>query len=231
MKKIPLWGKITGGCFSIILLFVLIAGCAGIISAATSDPVASTEPVASQEESPSEETTAPEPVEEETTPEETAEPEDSPAEETTEPETEAVEEEEPVETEAPVEEETADPTTTEEVEEEATPAPHELPINMCIPDQEEIFATTVAGFTYSDVTIYTDQVYVVMLSEDSMEAYLVAGTDQGTMIFYLSDDAGLLMAANLAAHSNTELPYPEEIGQEPLDLWSDEFKLAESCVA
>lgn len=37
MSKIPLWGKIVGGCSILVVLFLLIAGCAAIFMVASND--------------------------------------------------------------------------------------------------------------------------------------------------------------------------------------------------
>lgn len=227
MKKIPLWGKITGGCFSIILLFVLIAGCAGIISAATSDPVASTEPVASQEESPSEETTAPDPVEEETTPEETAEPEAAEEEETSTPVPEKTEE-----TTEPVEEDSPEPVDEPEAVEEEAPdtAVNEesgLPINTCISDIDNIMYDVIREFVYPEANIDRDSVYVVQESVENGNMYLVAGSDKGIIIFYVSETDGMAYAVTPAAYEYSDLVFAEDLGFTIPD--SDAFHVAFSC--
>lgn len=197
MNKIPLWGKIVGGC-SILLVLGLFAlgGCVALV-ALTSDPEST--PTSSPETS--------EPVE--TTP---AEPEtESP---TTEPEKDTPSEE---------------PTTIAEDPEIS----NGLPVNSCVPDVDMFMAESIAAYIYSDVTIFTDQVYVVAESEDLSDFYIVAGSSAGTLLFYITDESGEPMgyAANEAAWDNSILDYPENLGAPAIDTNSETYKVAEGCVS
>ena len=188
MNKIPLWGKIVGGC-SILLVLGLFAlgGCVALV-ALTSDPEST--PTSSPETS--------EPVE--TTP---AEPEkETPSEE---------------------------PTT---IAEDPEPS-NGVPVNTCVPDVDMLMAESIATYVYSDVTIFTDQVYVVAESEDLSDFYIVAGSSAGTLLFYITDESGEPMgyAANEASWDNSILDYPENLGAPAIDNNSEAFKVAEGCVS
>lgn len=190
MSKIPLWGKIVGGCSILVVLFLLIAGCTAIFVVASNDsPEPTSGPVVT------------EPV-------------------TTEPETQ-----EPVTTEP----ETEDPTTEAEPEVDTTGM-----INTCIPDQDQAMAEVVASITSSDVTIYTDQVYMVAEDSNLDAFYIVAGSDAGTIIIYTDTNVNgepMAYAGNGIAHDYTALSYPEELGAPAIDTDSDAYKVAEGCVA
>ena len=68
MNKIPLWGKIAGGCGIILVLFLVIAGCTGIVAMVSSnspEPTSAPETTVSAPETEEEtetETTVPEPT-------------------------------------------------------------------------------------------------------------------------------------------------------------------------
>lgn len=147
---------------------------------------------------------------------------------------------EPVET-TPAEPETTEPTETEKetpseepttVEEEPEPS-SEVPVNTCVPDVDMLMAETIATYVYSDVTIFTDQVYVVAESEDLSDFYIVAGSSAGTLIFYITDESGEPMgyAANEAAWDSSVLDYPENLGAPAIDTNSETYKVAEGCVS
>lgn len=187
MNKIPLWGKIVGGCGLALVLALIIGGCSIILftaGAKNNEPTASPETTTTQEEE---------------TPTETEEPE------------------EPVTTEPEV----TEPDTTGG-------------INTCLPDQDQAMAEVVASFTYSDVTIYADQVYVVAEDASLDSFYVVAGSDVGTIIVYTTGASGtepMAYAANDVTVENTALVYPEELGEDPIDLDSETYKVAEGCVS
>lgn len=196
MSKIPLWGKIVGGCSILLVLGLFVLGGCVALVAVTSDP--------------------------EPTP-------------TTSPETS-----EPVET-TPEESETAEPTETEKetpteeattLEEEPDPSSG-IPVNTCVPDVDMIMAETIASYVFSDVTIFTDQVYFVAESEDLSDFYIVAGSSAGTLIFYSTDESGEPMgyAANEAAWDSSILDYPDNLGAPAIDTDSDAYKVAEGCVS
>lgn len=193
MQKIPLWGKIVGGCSILLVLGLFVLGGCVAIVAVTSDPEPT--PTSSPETS--------EPVE--TTPEEP----------------------EPTETEKETPSE--EPTT---VEEEPEPS-SDVPVNTCVPDVDMLMAETIATYVYSDVTIFTDQVYVVAESEDLSDFYIVAGSSAGTLIFYITDESGEPMgyAANEAAWDSSVLDYPENLGAPAIDTNSEAYKVSEGCVS
>lgn len=216
MKKIPLWGKITGGCCSLLLLFVLIAGCAGIVGMSGSDPVADPEPVATQEEEPATATEEPEVTEEKPEPEKAEEPkEEKPA-------------PEPEKTEDPAPEAEKE---TEAVEEEALDtslnAESGLPINTCVSDIDSIMYDLLIEYVYPEVTIDRDSVYLVHESVDNNNMYLVAGSDKGIIIFYVSETDGMAYAATPAAYDYSDLVFAEDLGATIPD--SDAFHVAFSC--
>lgn len=68
MNKIPLWGKIAGGCGILLVFFLVIAGCTGIVALVSSnspEPTSAPETTASAPETEEEtetETTVPEPT-------------------------------------------------------------------------------------------------------------------------------------------------------------------------
>ena len=65
MQKIPLWGKIVGGCSILLLVFLFIAGCSAVVFVASNDGSSPTsEPTASGEKDP---TTDPDPAPEKPT--------------------------------------------------------------------------------------------------------------------------------------------------------------------
>ena len=196
MQKIPLWGKIVGGCSILLVLGLFVLGGCVALVAVTSGPEPA--PTSSPETS--------EPVE--TTP---AEPE------TTEP------------TETEKETPSEEPTT---VEEEPEPS-NGVPVNTCVPDVDMLMAESIATYVYSDVTIFTDQVYVVAESEDLSDFYIVAGSSAGTLLFYITDESGESMgyAANEAAWVNSVLDYPENLGAPAIDTSSETYTVAEGCVA
>lgn len=190
MSKIPLWGKIVGGCSILVVLLLLIVGCAAIFVVASND--------------------SPEPT-------------SAPA--VTEPVTTEPEAQEPVTTEP----ETEDPTTEAEPEVDTTGM-----INTCIPDQDQAMAEVVASITSADVTIYTDQVYMVAEDDNLNAFYIVAGSDAGTIIIYTSTNVNgdpTAYAANEVAYIYTLLEYPESLGAPEIDTNSEAFKVAEGCVA
>lgn len=132
---------------------------------------------------------------------------------------------------APTEEDTPSPTVTEEEEPEVDTAGG---INTCIPDQDRAMAEVVASVTSSDVTIYTDQVYVVAEDADLNSFYIVAGSDAGIILIYTTLDANgepMAYAANQIAYDYTLLGYPEELGGQPIDTESETYKVAEGCVS
>ena len=196
MQKIPLWGKIVGGCSILLVLGLFVLGGCVALVAVTSGPEPA--PTSSPETS--------EPVE--TTP---AEPE------TTEP------------TETEKETPSEEPTT---VEEEPEPS-NGVPVNTCVPDVDMLMAESIAAYVYSDVTIFTDQVYVVAESEDLSDFYIVAGSSAGTLLFYITDESGEPMgyAANEATWDSSILDYPENLGAPAIDTNSETYKVAEGCVA
>lgn len=185
MSKIPLWGKIVGGCSILVVLLLLIAGCTAIFVVASND---SPEPTSAPETT----TTAPE---------------------------------------------TSDPTTEPETEEPVTTEPEVDTtgmINTCIPDQDQAMAEVVASVTSSDVTIYTDQVYMVAEDIDLTGFYIVAGSDVGLIMIYTSTNVNgdpTAYAANEVAYIYTLLEYPEELGAPAIDTESDAYKVAEGCVS
>ena len=147
---------------------------------------------------------------------------------------------EPVET-TPEEPETTEPTETEKetpseepttVEEEPEPS-NAIAVNTCVPDVDMLMAESIATYVYSDVTIFTDQVYVVAETEDLSDFYIVAGSSAGTLIFYITDESGESMgyAANEAAWDSSVLDYPENLGAPAIDTNSETFKVAEGCVS
>lgn len=189
MQKIPLWGKIVGGCSILLVLGLFVLGGCIAVVAVTSDPEPT--PTSSPETS--------EPVE--TTPEE------------------------PIETEKETPSE--DPTT---VAEEPEPSSG-IAVNTCVPDVDMLMAESVATYVYSDVTIFTDQVYVVAESEDLSNFYIVAGSSAGTLIFYITDESGEPMgyAANAATWDSSVLDYPENLGAPAIDTNSETYKVALGC--
>lgn len=191
MQKIPLWGKIVGGCSILLVLGLFVLGGCVAIVALTSDPEPT--PTSSPETS--------EPVEPDT--------------------------EDPNETEKETPSE--EPTT---LEEESEPS-SDLPVNTCVPDVDMLMAETIAEYVYSDVTIFTDQVYVVAESEDLSDFYIVAGSSAGTLIFYITDESGQPMgyAANEATRDSSLLDYPENLGAPEIDTDSEAYKVAEGCVS
>lgn len=68
MNKIPLWGKIAGGCGILLVFFLVIAGCTGIVALVSSnspEPTSAPETTVSAPETEEEtesETTVPEPT-------------------------------------------------------------------------------------------------------------------------------------------------------------------------
>lgn len=146
---------------------------------------------------------------------------------------------EPVDT-TPADPETTEPTETEKetpseepttVEEEPEPT-NGVPVNTCVPDVDMLMAESIAAYVYSDVTIFTDQVYVVAETEDLSDFYIVAGSSAGTLIFYITDESGESMgyAANEATWDNSVLDYPENLGAPAIDTNSETYKVAEGCV-
>ena len=146
--------------------------------------------------------------------------------------------EEPLTTEV---EPTEDPTTETEPTEEPTTEPeptedvvHPTNINTCVPDQDQAMAEVVASITSADVTIYTDQVFIVPADSTLDNFYVVAGSDVGTIILFNSTNINgdpMAYAANETAYTYTALVYPEELGAPPIDTESEAFKVAEGCVS
>lgn len=181
MNKIPLWGKIAGGCGILLVFFLVIAGCTGIVALVSSN---SPEPASAPE------TTASAPETEEETEMETTVPE---------------------------------PTTSSS-----------SLINTCIPDQDQAMAEVVASIASADVTIYTDQVYMVTEDDNLNGFYVVAGSDAGTIIIYLSTNVNgdtMAYAANDTAYDYTALSFPEDLGAPEIDKESETYKVAEGCVS
>lgn len=107
-------------------------------------------------------------------------------------------------------------------------------INTCIPDQDHAMAEVVASVTSADVSIYTDQVYLVAEDADLNSFYIVAGSDAGLILIYTTANVNgdpMSYAANQTAYDYTLLRYPEELGGQPIDTESDAYRVAESCVS
>ena len=187
MQKIPLWGKIVGGCSILLVLGLFVLGGCVAIVALTSDP----EPTP---------TTSPE-------------------------------------TSEPVEPETEEPTETETETETTVPEPTTSSsslVNTCLPDQDQAMAEVVASITSADVTIYTDQVYMVAEDDNLNGFYVVAGSDAGTIIIYTSTNVNgepMSYAANDTAYDYTALYFPEDLGAPEIDKESETYKVAEGCVS
>ena len=181
MQKIPLWGKIAGGCGILLVFFLVIAGCTGIVAMVSSN---SPEPTSAPE------TTVSVPETEEETETETTVPE---------------------------------PTTSSS-----------SLVNSCLPDQDQAMAEVVASITSADVTIYTDQVYMVAEDDNLNGFYVVAGSDAGTIIIYTSTNVNgepMSYAANDTAYDYTALYFPEDLGAPEIDKESETYKVAEGCVS
>lgn len=107
-------------------------------------------------------------------------------------------------------------------------------INTCIPDQDRVMADIVASVTRSDVTIYTNQVYMVVEDAGLNSFYIVAGSDVGLILIYTAANVNgdpMEYAANQTAYDYTLLWYPEELGGQPIDTESVTYKVAEGCVS
>lgn len=190
MQKIPLWGKIVGGCSILLIVFLFIAGCSAVVFVASNDGSSPTsEPTSSEEKNPT--------------------------------------------TEEPTASEEEDPTTEETVAPDEPDLDTTGGINTCIPDQDQAMAEVVASVTSSDVTIFTDEVYMVAEDANLDSFYIVAGSDAGLLFIYTTmvDGEPSAFAANQTTYDFTLLDYPENHGAPAIDTDSDTYKVAEGCVS